>query len=104
MSVAVPVGASLSSENPNLRAVLSLYQLDSMILEVFSNLNISGSVSRFLVSGAGVRGPLSPRVCQGKDCSDGKALSLAGKVKAFGTDLKENKQGLVSGYPIAPCR
>lgn len=36
-----------------------------------------------------VRGPLSPHVCQGKDCSDGKVLSLTGKVKVFGTDLKK---------------
>lgn len=73
-----------------------------MILEVFSNLNNSDSMLRFLISMGVVRGPLYPR--EDKDCSDGKALSLTGKVKAFGTDLKKNKQGLVSDYPRAPCR
>lgn len=74
-----------------------------MILEVFSItisiVNNSDSMLRFLIGGAVVRGPLLDT-----SVSDGKALSLTGKVKAFGTDLKKNKQGLVSGYPTAPCR
>lgn len=103
MSVAVPAGASLSSENSNPRAVLT-YQLNSMILEVFSSLHNSDSTLRFLISVGVVRDPLSLHMCQGKDCLDGKALALTGKVKAFGTDLKKNKQSLVSGYPTSPCR
>lgn len=55
-----------------------------MILEVFSSLNNSDSTSRFLISVGIVRGP----------CSNGEALALTGKVKAFGTDLKKTNKVL----------
>lgn len=40
----------------------------------------------------GARDPLAPCMCKGEDCLEGKALPFTVKVKAFGTDLKKNKQ------------
>lgn len=59
---------------------------------------------RLLITVGGARDPLAPCMCKGEDCLEGKALPFTVKVKAFGTDLKKTKQGLVSGYPTASCR